>query len=94
MAVLPQTTLARVGLGLDLVALTAYIAVLAIGGVFFEEARAVGLGLPIMSMLVGSMLVLAAIIRQGERSVLAALALIPGGFFLLALVAEITGLME
>ena len=94
MAVLPQTTLARVGLGLDLVALIAYIAVLAIGGVFFEEARAVGLGLPILSMVVGSALVLIAMVRRGERSLLAGVALLPGAFFLLALIAEITGLME
>ena len=94
MRILPQTTLARVGLGLDIVALAVYIAVLAIGGFFVNEARAVGLGLPILSMVVGSALVLVAIVRRGERSVLAGLALIPGAFFLLALVAEITGLME
>ena len=94
MTILPRTTLARIGLGLDLVALTAYIAVLVVGGFFFNEARAVGLGLPILSMLVGSALVLAAIVRRGERSVVGWIALVPGAFFLLALIAEITGLME
>ena len=34
------------------------------------------------------------IVRQGERSLLGWLALLPGAFFLLALLAELTGLME
>ena len=94
MAILPRTTLARVGLGLDLIALIAYLAVMTIGSSTFEEARAVGLGVPILALLVGAALVLVAIVRQGERALLAWLAMLPGAFFLLALLAELTGLME
>ena len=87
MAVLPQTTLARVGLGIDVAAIAVFAALLVSG-------YGVGLGLPLFALALGAVLVLVAIVRRGERSLLAGLALLPGAFLLLALIAEITGLME
>jgi hypothetical protein len=45
-------------------------------------------------MVVGAVLAAIAVIRRGDRGILAFAAMVPGGFFLLLLIAEAVGLME
>lgn len=97
MAVLPTTPLARIGLGVDVVALVAYAAVIGFALRSLERSGvpvAVGWGPPVLAMAIGSGLALAAIVRDGERSLLGWVALVPGAFFLLAVATELVGLVE
>ncbi len=93
MSILPVTTLARVGLVIDAIAILIYVGVLVVVD-SLGDARAMSLGPPLLAMAVGSVLSLIAILRQGERALLAWLALVPGVLVVLALIAELTGLME
>jgi hypothetical protein len=97
MRILPSTPIGRVGLLLAGIGVAAYAILLTVHesmGGFEHVARLLGLGLPILAMVVGAVLAAIAVIRRGDRGILAFAAMVPGGFFLLLLVAEAVGLME
>lgn len=94
MRILPTTRLARVALVIDAVAVAVYALSLARVDSAGAGGRALGLGIPLLAMLVGAVLALIAIMHRGERSLLAWVALIPGVLALLGLLAELTGLIE
>jgi hypothetical protein len=97
MRLVPSTSIGRVGLLLAGVGVAAYAILLTVHesmGGFEHIARLLGLGLPILAMIAGAVLAAIAVIRRGDRALLAYVAIVPGGFFLLALLAEAVGLME
>ncbi len=94
---LPGTPIGRAGLVLAVVGLAAYAILLAVNESqqgLGDWGRLLGLGLPILAMVVGAVLAAIAVIRRGDRGILAFAAMVPGGFFLLLLLAEAVGLME
>lgn len=94
MRIVPISRLGRAGVGVVALALLLYIAtlVLVIDGP--RPSNVLWLGPTLIGMVVGSGLALAAITRRGERALLAWVVLVPGVLVLLALIAEITGLIE
>jgi hypothetical protein len=89
---LPGTPIGRAGLVLAVVGLAAYAVALP----FVDAVSAPVLlwGLPVAATVVGAVLAAIAVIRRGDRGVLAYAAIVPGAFFLLLLLAEAVGLME
>jgi len=97
MRALPSTPLGRAGLVLAVVGLVAYAILLAVNEAqegLGNLGRLLGLGLPILAMVVGAVLAAIAVVRRGDRAILAYAAIVPGGFFLLLVLAEAVGLME
>ena len=79
--------------GAGVVVYAAFLGVLNAGG-FRGTAPIVGWGPPVLATLVGAVLVLVAMRRHGDRSLLALVALVPAALFVLLLAAETLGLME
>lgn len=94
MRILPSTRLAWVAVAVDAIAIAVYAGFLVVADRSGDGGRLISLGLPLLAMAAASVLVLVAIARRGERSLLAWVALVPGVLVLLALIAEATGLME
>lgn len=97
MRAFPSTSIGRAGLVIAVVGFVAYAILLAVNETqqgLGDLGRLVGLGVPILAMVVGAVLAAIAVLRRGDRAILAYAAIVPGGFFLLLLIAEAVGLME
>lgn len=94
MRILPNTRLAWIAIVVDAIAIAVYAGFLSVADRSAGGGRMISLGLPLLAMAAASLLVVVAIARRGERSLLAWIALIPGVLVLVALIAEATGLME
>lgn len=92
MRILPATLLGRVAVALAAIGLVAYA--VAIAYVDDVASPVYAWGAPVAAMVVGAVLAGIAILRRGDRAILAYAALVPGAFFLVLLLAEAVGLLE
>lgn len=95
MRILPVSALARVAVVLSALGLAAYVLLLVLAESWLDDQAtpALGFGAPLLAMLVGAVLALVAL-RRGDRSLLTVVALVPGALVVLALLAELTGVIE
>jgi len=89
--ILPTTRLGWCGVLLALIAVVLYIVLIAVEA---REASAVPFMIALAAIVGSGAIELVAIIRSGERSILAAASLVPAALIIVVLLAEVTGLIE
>ena len=92
MRILPATPLGWAASAIAAVGLVAYAIAMALVDEVASPVYA--WGAPVAAMVVGAVLAGIAILRRGDRAILAYAALVPGAFFLVLLLAEAVGLLE